>query len=381
MEKLIDKIKELSAGRAVVMPVFGDAESMATAAVCVSALGGDRVNAVHIDHGMLRKGERTAVRTSLEKIGVGNVISVDLDKFFLISSVKTSDGRVIGPLSTVCDPSDKRSIVAIAVEKEYRRVVKENFKSDICMIGVHSVGGTPLDFGNRAAEIARKAGADEFLLRQPFPLQALAIRMLCNDYAIALTTAQRVALEVVVSQYGGFAAKLIPFRSVGVHDGVRSYKSMAVLSGDGADTNFKKAAEVAAAIDEKLGYINRVLVSVDCDAKAPTYHGSPMHISKETLRVLREADAVVAEEFACTKAVQFFAVLLPFVANKEKRYSIVIRAIKTNDFETAEALIPAEDFDANILKRTAEKIKYAVPSVDMVFYDITSKPPAAIEFE
>ncbi|MBQ6893439.1 MAG: GMP synthase (glutamine-hydrolyzing), partial [Clostridia bacterium] len=74
METLISTIKEISAGRAVVLPVFGDAESMATAYLAVKALGGDKVNAVHIDHGMLRHGETKAVRASLERIGVGNII-------------------------------------------------------------------------------------------------------------------------------------------------------------------------------------------------------------------------------------------------------------------------------------------------------------------
>ena len=85
METLISTIKEISAGRAVVLPVFGDAESMASAYLAVKAVGGERVNAVHIDHGMLRYGESRAVCASLEKIGVGNIISVKLDKFFKIA--------------------------------------------------------------------------------------------------------------------------------------------------------------------------------------------------------------------------------------------------------------------------------------------------------
>lgn len=383
MKSFICKVKEMSAGRAVVLPVFGDAESMATAYIAVKALGGDKVNAIHIDHSMLRLGEAKAVLSSLKKIGVGNVISVSLDKFFLISSVKAADGRVIGPLSTVCDPSDKRCIVATAIEREYKRIVGERFGTDIFMLGVHSVGGPSLGIGSRAADIAREAGADEFLIRQPFPMQALSIRMLCNDSAIALTTEQRTALEAEVAKYsdGKFAAKLVPFRSVGVRDGVRSYKSMAVLSGGDANSDFSKAAQISADIDKKLPFINRVLLRVDSDAKARTYHGSPMHISKETLDVIRTADAVVAEEFACTKAVQFFAVLLPFVADKQKRYSVAIRAVDTADFENATALVPGVDFDIDILKQTASRIKDALPSVDTVLYDITSKPPAAIEFE
>ena len=382
METFINKVRELSAGKAVVLPAFGDAESMATAYVAVKALGGDKVSAVHIDHGMLRRGEAKAVRASLSKIGVGNIISVSLDKFFLISSVKTDDGRVIGPLSTVCDPDEKRVLVSTAIEREYKRIVDERFGDSVFRLGVHSVGGASIGIDNCAAKIAKEAGADEFLICQPFPLQALSIRMLCNDSAIAVTTEQRTALDNTVSVYGGqFKAKLIPFRSVGVRDGVRSYRSMAVLSGGGTDKAFYIASQISANIDKKLPFINRVLFRADSDEKATTFHGGPMHISKDTLDALRTADAIVAEEFACTKAAQFFAVLLPFVADKSKRYSVGIRAVDTADYTTATALVPGVDFDINILKKTAARIKDALETVDMVLYDVTSKPPAAIEFE
>ncbi|MBQ6893246.1 MAG: hypothetical protein IJN48_03485, partial [Clostridia bacterium] len=305
------------------------------------------------------------------------------EKFYLIAAAKSDDGRVIGPLATTCVPAEKRRIVSSAIEKEYRRIVRANFKNDISMIGVHGIGGTSLDLGSSAVSIAREAGASEMLIRQPFPVQALSIRMLCNDSAIALTTEQREMLDKVVAERGErrFSPKLVPFRSVGICNGVRSYKSMAVLSDNGAYSDFLLAADIAVAIEKRLPYINRVLCRVDSDSKAMTYHGSPMHISKDTLDVVRIADGIVTEEFSRTSAVQFFAVLLPFVSDIEKSYSVAIRAVATKDFKTASALIPDVDFDAEILHRTAKRIKEKLSSVDMVLYDITGKPPAAIEFE
>lgn len=382
MKALIDKVKKEAAGRAVVMPVFGDAESMATALVAVKACGGDKVNAIHIDHGMLRKGECDAIRSSLARIGVKNVIFLSLEKAFMISSVRMDDGRVAGPLASTCAPTEKRSIVASSLEKIYKSAAIENFGEDVYMLGVHSVGGESLDFGGDAEKIAREAEADELLIRQPFPLQGLSIRMVCNESPIAVTTEQRDTLESLVNDASGgkFASKLVPYRSVGICDGVRSYKSMAVICG-AENADFVNAADLAKKINGELGFVNRVLVRVDSVNKKFFLHGSPMHISKETLDTVREADAVVAEELKNIGAVQFFAVLLPFASNMKKKYSVAIRAISTSDFKTAKALVPTVDFDASVLKNAASKIKDALPAVDMVLYDITQKPPAAIEFE
>ena len=154
---------------------------------------------------------------------------------------------------------------------------------------------------------------------------------------------------------------------------------MAVICG--AQTcNFVDAADIARKIDGELGFVNRVLVRTDSLDKNFQLHGSPMYISKETLATVRIADAIVADEFKSTGAVQFFAVLLPFSSNM-KKYSVAIRAVSTSDFKSAKALVPTVDFDATVLESATRRIKEALPAVDMVFYDITPKPPAAIEFE
>lgn len=382
MELLIDKVKRYAAGRAVVMPVFGDAESMATVAVALKACGSDNVHVIHIDHGLLRDGECEAIRTSLAHMGVKNTVFLSLEKAFMISSARMEDGHVAGPLQTACDPAEKRNIVFSTLKKIFKSTVEEQLGKDVCMLGVHSVGGEGLDFGGKAEEIARENGVDEFLIRQPFPFQGLAIRMLCNESPIAVTTEQRTMLESLVTTERGdkFSSKLVPYRSVGIRNGVRSYKSMAVICGVG-DSDFSDAAEIAQKVYTNLSYVNRVIVRADSMDKVSFLHGSPMHISKETLDTLRKADAIVAKEFNNTSAVQFFAVLLPFASNTQKKYSVAIRAVSTSDFKSAKALVPAKDFDVSVLRNTAKCIKEALPEVDMVLYDITPKPPAAIEFE
>lgn len=366
------------------MPVFGDAESLATLALCVRALSKEKVFCVHIDHGMLRENETAKVEKFIKNLGVENAVFVKCDAAFLISTAKTADSRIVGPLSSVCIPAEKREIILSAINRIYNDAAASFGVSDLYVTGMHSVGGESIaEVGAIAADIAREEGADESLLRQPFPMQALAIRMLCHKSVIALTTEQRDAVwDIAHSICDSVSARLVPLRSVGIRDGVRSYKSMALLSDKGADSDFEKLFDIAVKFDEKIPFVNRVVCRVDSDSHAYPYHCRPLHLCKEGFDILRVADAIVAKEFDKTSAAQFFAVLLPLVENTEKLYSIVIRAVSTADFKTARALVPGKDFPKDLLEVAARRIKEALhDSVDMVLYDITSKPPAAIEWE
>jgi GMP synthase (glutamine-hydrolysing) len=110
-------------------------------------------------------------------------------------------------------------------------------------------------------------------------------------------------------------------------------------------------------------------------------------ITWERLETLREADAILIEELHASgwyqKTSQAFAVLLPVqsvgVMGDGRTYShvIAIRAVTTDDFMTADwAHLPPE-----LLSRISNRIVNEVPEVNRVVYDITSKPPATIEWE
>ncbi len=110
-------------------------------------------------------------------------------------------------------------------------------------------------------------------------------------------------------------------------------------------------------------------------------------ITKEKLDILREADYIFRNELAEAgedKGInQFFAVLTNLrsvgVMGDERTYdyAIALRAVTTDDFMTADwAKIPYE-----VLERTSSRIVNEVRGVNRVLYDVTSKPPATIEFE
>jgi GMP synthase (glutamine-hydrolysing) len=110
-------------------------------------------------------------------------------------------------------------------------------------------------------------------------------------------------------------------------------------------------------------------------------------VTPERLRVLRDADEIVIEELVSNdlyrKTSQVFAVLLPVgtvgVMGDGRTYDsvVAIRAVESQDFMTADwSRLPYE-----VLATMSSRIINEVRGVNRVVYDISSKPPATIEWE
>ena len=108
-------------------------------------------------------------------------------------------------------------------------------------------------------------------------------------------------------------------------------------------------------------------------------------ITKEKLDTLREADAIFRQELEAAGASsnQYFAVLTDLrsvgVMGDARTYgrTIVLRAVTTDDFMTAEwTQLPYE-----VLGKASSRITNEVAGISRVVYDITSKPPATVEWE
>ncbi len=110
-------------------------------------------------------------------------------------------------------------------------------------------------------------------------------------------------------------------------------------------------------------------------------------VTDERLAVLRRADAIFREELdknsASGKANQYFAVLTSLrsvgVKGDARTYgnTVVLRSVSTDDFMTAEWTHLPYD----LLERTSTRITGEIEGVTRVVYDITSKPPATVEWE
>jgi len=110
-------------------------------------------------------------------------------------------------------------------------------------------------------------------------------------------------------------------------------------------------------------------------------------ITSERLDTLREADAIVVDEIKAAdlyrQTAQAFAVLLPVqsvgVMGDARTYenAVAVRCVDSDDFMTADwSRLPAD-----VLARISTRIINEVHGVNRVVYDISSKPPATIEWE
>lgn len=110
-------------------------------------------------------------------------------------------------------------------------------------------------------------------------------------------------------------------------------------------------------------------------------------VTKERLDVLRDADAIFREEIAIAgldkEINQYFAVLTDnrtvgvMGDFRTYDYTLALRAVKTTDFMTADwSRIPYD-----VLDKVSNRIVNEVKNINRIVYDITSKPPATIEWE
>lgn len=110
-------------------------------------------------------------------------------------------------------------------------------------------------------------------------------------------------------------------------------------------------------------------------------------ITKDKLELLRDADAIFREEIAKAglekMTNQYFAVLTDLRSvgvmgdARTYGYTVALRAVTTDDFMTAEwTRLPYD-----VLERASSRITNEVKGITRIVYDITSKPPATVEWE
>ena len=110
-------------------------------------------------------------------------------------------------------------------------------------------------------------------------------------------------------------------------------------------------------------------------------------VTKEKLSMLRAADAIFRREIVAeglsAAADQYFAALTNMRSvgvmgdGRSYDYAVALRAVSTDDFMTADWVrLPYE-----LLDRVSVRIVNEVTGINRVFYDITSKPPATVEYE
>lgn len=180
-----------------------------------------------------------------------------------------------------------------------------------------------------------------------------------------------------------FPYAVLPLKSVGVQGDGRTYRHALVLFPDtpilrSPDTLWDDLWKLATEIPNNHRDFNRVLL---CTSHADPVEIvlTPSSITLERANLLREADAIVDQEVRKAglydQIWQFPVVLLP-VGIKSGGQSIVLRPVDSTEAMTANATRLPREFLATVTKRLLK-----LPGIDLVFYDLTSKPPATIEWE
>lgn len=388
------QIKDEVKDRKVFMLVSGGVDSTVAFTLLNEILGSTRVQGLLVDTGLMRKNEIPQIKEAFDKLGITNLRIEDSSEEFFTN------------LKEVYEPEKKRKIIGQTFLEVQKHVSHEmNLKiEDGWMLGQGTIYPDTIETGgtkhadqikthhNRVPEVqkmidkglvieplkelykdeVRQLGEElglpyELVWRHPFPGPGLGVRILCAEE-------QEIIPENINIDY---LSQPLPIKSVGVQGDGRSYRhSIALFTKSKLpdDTCYKLATE----IPNKFSDFNRVVFCTS-HQEPVSINFSPGYLSRQRADLLREADAIVDEEMHQTglyeEIWQFPVVLLPFGINQSGQ-SIVLRPIQSTEAMTANAYRLPDD----VLIKITEKIM-ALDGIDLVFLDLTNKPPGTIEWE
>jgi GMP synthase (glutamine-hydrolysing) len=389
-----DAIKEEVGDRKIFMMVSGGVDSTVAFVLINKILGTDRVQGLLVDTGMMRKDEVLLVGRAFEELGIDNLRIEDASQYFLKKLVE------------VYEPEDKRWIIGDAFLSVQRRVSEEMglTMDDGWMLGQGTIYPDTIETGetknadkikthhNRIPEIqkmmeegfvieplrdlykdeVRELGVElglphDLVWRHPFPGPGLGVRILCAESAS--TTEED--LDISITHAG------LPVQSVGVQGDGRSYRHAVSLFTHEQYPN-EQCWNLATSIPNQSSAFNRVLMCTS-HAEVPEFVFTPGYVTMKRSDLLREADALVHrimyDEGFYADVWQFPVVLLPF-GTSEGGQSIVLRPVESQEAMTANAAVIPE----LALKQMTKEL-LSLDGIDMVFQDLTHKPPGTIEWE
>ena len=322
----VARIREQVGDEEVILGLSGGVDSSVAAALIHRAIG-DQLTCVFVDHGLLRLQEGDMVMDMFEGKLHAKVIRVDAADMFL------------GKLAGVSDPEQKRKIIGGLFVDVFKAEAAKLKAGD----GGHK-GATFLAQGTIYPDVIESGGAK-------------------SKKAVTIKSHHNV---------GGLPAQL----------GLKLLEPLRDLFKD-------EVRELGVALGLPHGMVYR-----------HPFPGPGLgvrilgEVKKEYADLLRQADAIFLEELHNFKdetsgkswydlTSQAFAVFLPVKSvgvmgdGRTYEYVVALRAVQTNDFMTADwAELPYA-----LLKRTSGRIINEVRGINRVTYDVSSKPPATIEWE
>ncbi len=318
IEQCITEIRTQVGERKVLSAVSGGVDSSVATALTLKAVG-DQLDAVFVDTGLLREGEREQVETTFIKNLRTRLHVVDASHTFFIK------------LAGVIEPEAKRRIIGETFIRTFEAQAKQI--------------GTP-----------------------PFLVQGTIYPDVVESSAPDRSQAQRI-------------------------------KSHHNVGGLPPDLDFELVEPLRYLFKDEVRAVGEALgLPHDLVWRQP-FPGPGLavrclgEVNPDRVAILRKADAIFTSELAKAGLLyqkeiqagvsQAFAVLLPVrsvgVMGDQRTYqeTVALRAVTTEDFMTADWA----RLDHDLLARVANRIVNEVDGVNRVVYDITSKPPATIEWE
>ena len=304
IEQQIKLIKEQVGDRKVLLALSGGVDSSVVAALLIKAIG-KQLYCVHVNHGLMRKGESEQVIEIFKNGLDANLIYVD------------ATDRFLGLLENVSEPEKKRKIIG----NEFIKVFEEE---------------------------ARKLKGIEFL-------------------------AQGTIYPDIIES-----------------DGVKAHHNVGGLP---EDLKFELVEPVKLLYKDEVRVVGYALGLPKGMVDRQPFPGPGLGVrclgasTRDRLHALREADAILREEFdkngLATKVWQYF-IAVPNMKSvgvkNDKRYEgwpAIIRAVNTVDAMTA----TIEEIPYSVLHKITERITHEVDGINRVLLDLTPKPISTIEWE
>lgn len=300
----VEEIRRQVGDKKVLLALSGGVDSSVVAALLIKAIGKQLV-CVHVNHGLMRKGESEQVIDVFRNQLDANLIYID------------ATDRFLDLLAGVEDPETKRKIIG----GEFIKVFDEE---------------------------ARKLEGISFL-------------------------AQGTIYPDILES-----------------DGVKAHHNVGGLP---EEMNFELVEPVKLLFKDEVRVVGSALGLPDSMVYRQPFPGPGLGvrctgaITRDRLHTLREADAILREEFdnagLTSKVWQFFTVVPDFrstgVRNGKRTFDwpVIIRAVNTVDAMTA--TVP--EIDWALLKKITDRILAEVPGAGRVLYDLSPKAPATIEWE
>lgn len=252
----VELIRRQVGDKKVLLALSGGVDSSVVAALLIKAIG-NQLTCIHVNHGLLRKGEPEQVVEVFQKQMKANLIYIDASERFL------------SKLENVSDPEKKRKIIGAefirVFEEEARKlngieflaqgtiypdIIESGTKTSKAVKAHHNVGGLPEDLKFELVEPLKMLFKDEvracgvelglpdnMVYRQPFPGPGLGVRCLGaitkdrleavrESDAILRDEFAKAGLEGKVWQY----FTVVPnFKSVGVRNNARSFEYPVII--------------------------------------------------------------------------------------------------------------------------------------------------------